>query len=51
MSVVHFTLCLAYSGYQIITMIQVISGRIENPLQHEEGRWAEHLNIYTDREI
>ncbi|XP_071106840.1 transmembrane protein 220-like [Haliotis cracherodii] len=38
MSVVHFTLCLAYSGYQIITMIQVISGRIENPLQHEEGR-------------
>lgn len=36
--VIHFTLCCAYALYQIVLLLEAVGNRVENPLQHEEGR-------------
>lgn len=36
--VIHFTLCCAYALYQIVLLLEAVGSKVENPLQHEEGR-------------
>ncbi|KAK7112472.1 transmembrane protein 220-like [Littorina saxatilis] len=38
LSVIHFTLCLAYAIYQGAVLVETLAGQVKNPLQHEEGR-------------
>ncbi|KAL4239438.1 hypothetical protein ACF0H5_000253 [Mactra antiquata] len=37
-TVIHFTLCCAYTFYQIVLLMEAIGNKMENPLQHEAGR-------------
>ena len=36
--VIHLAICCAYALYEIVALLAVLGSRIENPLQHEEGR-------------
>lgn len=36
--VIHFTLCCAYGLYQIVLLLEIVSNKLQNPLQHEVGR-------------
>ncbi|KAK3089500.1 hypothetical protein FSP39_004108 [Pinctada imbricata] len=44
-AVIHLTFCLSYAVYQVVLLMEAVSGRLENPLQHEEGREAGGLLI------
>ncbi|KAJ8319111.1 hypothetical protein KUTeg_004202 [Tegillarca granosa] len=37
-SLLFVVFCLVYAVYQVVILIRAISGKLENPLQHEEGR-------------
>ncbi|XP_025096200.1 transmembrane protein 220-like isoform X2 [Pomacea canaliculata] len=38
LAVIHFAFCLAYTVYQVVLLIEAITGELKNPLEHEEGR-------------
>ena len=50
-AVIQLTICLAYGVYQVVVLLEAVSGKLENPLQHEAGRWGAHVIRKQDKNL